>query len=185
MALTLHIPAYDELWYRQKLLADPATMGYNRGYDLGFPGYDRETGCIAFPETEWRAWYDSWVGQEPECFYAYIADGDGRFLGEVDLYQSGEGPWYEMGVVVEDRYRGKGYGRKALALLLDYAFTTLKAGAVHNSFEVERTAALRLHLAAGFQEIGREKGVVYLERKREAHETEGENTFELQKRPGH
>lgn len=39
MMLKLYIPALEELDFRQKLYADPATMTYNRGY-TPFPGYD-------------------------------------------------------------------------------------------------------------------------------------------------
>lgn len=167
MEISLHIPTYAELWYRQKLLADPATMGYNRGYDLDFAGYDRATGCIDFPEAEWRDFWDGWcTGHDPQRFYAYVMRSDGLFLGEVNLHRNGDEPWYEMGVVLEAAHRGKGYGRPALELLLHHAFSVLKAGAVRNSFEVERTAALKLHLAAGFREIGRENGIVWLECRR-------------------
>lgn len=166
MEISLHIPAYEEFWYRQKLMEDPATMSYNRGYDLDFAGYDRETGCIAFPETEWRASYDWLIGQEPQRFYAYVMREDGLFLGEVNLHRNGNEPWYEMGIVLEAAHRGRGYGRPALELLLHHAFSVLKADAVRNSFEVERTAAMKIHLAAGFREISRENGIVWLECRR-------------------
>ena len=45
MSLTLHIPSLEELSYREKLLSQPETMAYNRGYDLPFEGYDRTTVC--------------------------------------------------------------------------------------------------------------------------------------------
>ena len=32
--LHLHVPFFDELWYRKQLMEDPATMNYNRGYEL-------------------------------------------------------------------------------------------------------------------------------------------------------
>lgn len=38
MSLTLHIPSLEELSYREKLLSQPETMAYNRGYDLPFEG---------------------------------------------------------------------------------------------------------------------------------------------------
>lgn len=149
------------------LLADPATMSYNRGYDLDFAGYDRETGCIAFPETRWREFWDDWrSGQDPRRFYAYVMGADSQFLGEVDLHRSEDEPWYEMGVVLEAAHRGKGYGRPALELLLHHAFSELKAETVRNCFEEERAAALKIHLAAGFREIGREDGAVWLECRR-------------------
>lgn len=33
--LKLYIPQYQDLWYRQKLLNDPDTMSYNKGYNEG------------------------------------------------------------------------------------------------------------------------------------------------------
>lgn len=45
-SLGLHVPACEELWYRRKIMQDPETMSYNKGYDLDFEGYGRETGVI-------------------------------------------------------------------------------------------------------------------------------------------
>ena len=85
--LYLHVPAYEELWYRQKIMQDPDTMCYNKGYDLNFDGYDKLTGCIAFPEKEWAHWYSYFIGQEPVRFYAYIVrESDGEFIGEVNVH---------------------------------------------------------------------------------------------------
>lgn len=169
--LYLHIPEWEELWYRQRLMQDPDTMRYNRGYTLDIEGYDSETGCIAFPESAWRDWYQYFIGQEPRRFYAYVVRAlDGMFIGEVNVHKSGADPWYEMGVVIEARHRGHGYGGKALELLLEYAFGVLKAEAVHNSFEEEREAAVRAHLSAGFTEYRRENGVLELVLTREQYE---------------
>ena len=71
-SLYLHIPTFEELWYRRKMMQDPDTMSYNRGYGLDLEGYDNETGCIAFPEKDWADWYAYFIGQEPERYYAYI-----------------------------------------------------------------------------------------------------------------
>lgn len=161
--LCLYVPTLEELRYRQKLMEDPATMDYNRGYDLPFAGYDRETGCIAFPPEEWAEWYRWFIGREPERFYAYLArKSDGAFLGEVNVHKSGTQPWYEMGIVLEGCYRGQGYAGEGLALLLKYAFDVMGVPAVHNDFEDTRAAALRTHLAAGFAEYRREGGIVEL-----------------------
>ena len=161
--LQLRTPAFDELWYRQRMLADAATMSYNRGYDLSFDGYDRETGCIAFGPEQWREWYDRWIGREPDRFYAYIVRrSDGALIGEVCLRRHETEGWHEMGIVVEARHRGQGYAAEALRLLLDHAFYKLGAEAVHNHFEQERAAALRIHLNAGFQVICRENGLLGL-----------------------
>ena len=43
--LRLHVLAFDEYSFRQKLLSDQETMAYNRGY-APFSGYHPDTGCI-------------------------------------------------------------------------------------------------------------------------------------------
>ena len=160
--LHLHVPFFDELWYHKQLMEDPATMNYNRGYELPFDGYDPETGCIAFPESEWRNWYDYYIGREPDRFYAYIVRDDGTFLGEVNVHRSDEHPWYEMGIVIEAKYRGHGYAVPALRLLLHHAFDFLHADAVHNDFEEIRDAAVRAHLSAGFTVCRQENSLLEL-----------------------
>lgn len=169
--LELFVPEREDLWFRRELLSDPETMGYNAGYDLHFPGYDRETGCIAFPEENWDGWYHRWIGREPERWYAYLRrKGDGTFLGEVNLYRSGEPGWYNMGVVLHSRYRGQGYSREGMELLLRQAFEHLGAAGVRNDFERTRRAAYQLHLAAGFVPVlEKDGGVLLLELSRERY----------------
>lgn len=165
--LELHTPSFDELWYRRRMMSDPSTMSYNAGYTLGFDGYHPDTGCIDFPEDKWQGWYDRFVGREPERFYAYLVrKEDGTFIGEVVLRQEGAPGRYEMGVVIEASHRGKGYSAEALKLLMDAAFHRLSAKVVCNDFERSRSAALKLHLNAGF-EIVREDDCVHLELTRE------------------
>lgn len=150
-SLFLHIPEYGELWYRQKIMRDPETMSYNKGYDMEFEGYDKATGCIAFPKQEWADWYAYFVRNEPQRFYAYVArKEDGAWIGEVNVHKDPDAGRYEMGIVLEAGYRGKGYAEEALRLLLKHAFEEMGADKVHNGFEAERTAAVRAHLAAGF-----------------------------------
>ena len=107
--LCLHVPELNEFWYRKKLMEDPETMSYNRGYDLDFAGYDKGTGCIAFPEEEWESCYNYFVGHEPERFYAYLVNTEnGEFVGEVNAHKSVGHDWYDMGIVIEAKHRGKG-----------------------------------------------------------------------------
>jgi RimJ/RimL family protein N-acetyltransferase len=167
--LALHVPEPGELAFRQKLLSDPATMSYNKGYELGFAGYHNDTGCIDFPEEVWAAWYARWVNAGPERFYAYLRQREtGEFLGEVSLHQT-EGPGvYEMGIVLHSAQRGKGYSKEGIRLLLDYAFGELGAKKVTNCFEPTRKAALNIHKAVGFQVAKEEEGLLRLELGRDA-----------------
>lgn len=161
--IELYVPRREDLWFRQKLLADPATMSYNKGYELGFPEYHNDTGCIDFPESNWDGWYARWVDGEPERFYAYLRDKEtGEFLGEVNLYQTTGPGVYEMGIVLHSAQRGKGCAKPGLTLLLAQAFEKMGAQEVTNRFERTRTAALRIHQAAGFRIVSEEAGLVQL-----------------------
>ncbi len=164
--IELYVPRLEDLWFRRQMLADPATMGYNKGYALGFPAYHNDTGCIDFPESDWPGWYARWVNAQPERFYAYLrqqeAGAAGAFLGEVSLYQTTGPGVYEMGIVLHSAQRGKGYSAGGLRLLLAYAFGELAAGKVTNSFEPARAAALKLHRSVGFQVEKEEAGLLYL-----------------------
>lgn len=170
MRLELHVPGPGELDFRQKLLSDLATMAYNRGCGLESPTYHQDTGCIDFPQEAWADWYARWVNGGRERFYAYLRDKEtGEFLGEVSLRET-EGPGvYEMGIVLHSAQRGKGYSKKGIRLLLDYAFGTLGAEKVTNCFEPSREAALKIHRAVGFRVEKEENGLLYLAVSRETY----------------
>lgn len=159
--LSLHVPSLEELWYRADFMSDPATMDYNRGY-TPYPGYHRDTGCIDFPPSEWADWYDRWIGNEPERFYAYVEREDGAWVGEANFHRSPTNPWHEMGVIIEAKHRGQAYGLEALHLLIYQAFAVCGIDALHNDFETTREAALQMHLAAGFREYRRSGDLVEL-----------------------
>lgn len=152
MEIHFHVPEVGELWYRKRLLSDPDTMSYNKGLDMGFEGYDRETGCIDFPEERWREWHRYWVQSVPWRFYAYVMLGN-EFIGEVNLRKFPEDDYedrYSMGIVIESIHRGNGYAAQAVGMLLDVAFCEIGAASVHNKFESYRQAAVRVHTVNGF-----------------------------------
>lgn len=168
--LSLYVPKLDDLWYRERLMSDPATMRYNRGYELDFTGYHRDTGCIDFPQSEWKEWYDYFIVREPLRYYAYLARmADGAWIGEVNFHKNPEQDWHEMGVVIEAKHRGRGYAVEALRLLEEQAFERSGIEMLHNDFEVDREAAFRIHLAAGFTESRRENGLIELTLTREQY----------------
>ncbi len=161
--MRLHVPSLDELDFRRRMMADPATMSYNAGYDLGFDGYHPDTGCIDFPKENWAGWYERFIGREPERFYAYAVNDKGEFVGEVVLRQDNRPGEYEMGIVIASWHRGKGYSKEALRLLLDVAFNRLNAEVVRNDFERSRAAALHIHQQAGFEIVSEDEKLVHLE----------------------
>lgn len=162
--LSLYIPPMEELGFYRQMLADPATMAYNAPW---FP----PDGCIDFPESEWPSWYGRWLGREPERFYAYLRrESDGAFVGDVNYHYDPERDRWDIGVLIYAPERGRGYAKQGLALLLDRAFRADGLARLYNEFEETRGAALHIHRALGFREIGRENGLVLLSLTREDYE---------------
>ena len=167
MRLKLHTPSIKEMDYRQKLLADPETMSYNRGQMLDAEGYDCATGCIDFPITDWRYWRDVWLWREPSRYSAYILDEEtGEFVGEACYYYDMESDACGTGIIIEARHRSKGYGTQALRLLAEHAFLQPDVDRLFVDLPADRETAVRMYLTAGFLEVYAEDGVVRLEKTR-------------------
>ena len=87
--LQLYIPRAEDGWFYCKMLSDPETMAYNAPW---FP----PDGCIPAPEEEWRKMQASWIGKEPERFYAFLQrKSDGAFVGDVNHHYNPEQSWWE------------------------------------------------------------------------------------------
>ena len=150
--MKLIIPQLNELSYRKKILSDPDTMAYNKDYDLNLYGYDKKTGCIKFPESQWQHWYSYWIGREPERFYSYIFVGEiGTYIGEVALRYVEAEKAHVINVIIEAQYRGRGYGKIALELLLQKAFIDLKLKRVIDEIPVTRKDSIKLFERIGFR----------------------------------
>ncbi len=163
--LELYIPKLEDLWFYQQMTSDPETMSYNAGWDVDYAGYHRDTGCIDYPDEVLPDWYDRWIGNEPDCFYAYIKRSlDGAWIGDVCFHYTPEKDWWDMGIVLYAPFRGKGYAVSALRLLLDHAFRVCGISRIHNDFAAARNeiAAWETHRKAGFKELGVENGFLHM-----------------------
>ena len=168
----LYIPRLEDLWFYQKMMADPKTMSYNAGWDVEYDGYDRDTGCIDYPDEILPNWFEHWVGKEPERFYSYIRRcSDGAWIGDVNFHYTPEKDWHDMGIVIYAPYRGKGYAVPALKKMLDHAFRVCGISRIHNDFEIARNeiAAWETHRKAGFKELGVENGILQMMITKEEH----------------
>jgi len=163
--LELYVPQLEELWFYRDMLSDPETMSYNSNWDVSYDGYHRDTGCIDFPRENWDEWHNHWVGHEPERFYAYIKRcSDGVWIGDVNFHYTPEKDWWDMGIVINSRYRGMGYAVPSLLLLLKHAFLDCNISRIHNEFELTRNeiSAWKSHLSAGFHDTVTIDGVRHM-----------------------
>ena len=140
--LVLHKPLLSELWFKKKLLSDPETMSYNLRYG----------GTIDFPESRWPSWYEAWIGcTDGSKFYSYLKDKDsGEFIGEA-AYHFEDGRCMADMIVLAG-YRGRGYGREGLELLLSAA---KKNGikVMYDEIDISSKAGIFLFESEGFERV--------------------------------
>ncbi len=147
--LELIIPKLEEYTYEQKLESDPSTMSYNAGYDVNYEGYDFITGCIDFKKERWLEVYER--RQKEKSYFAYIKDCDiNGYVGYVNYQYNEKENNYECGVLIEYKYRGKGYAKDALKLLIKKANRN-GIDYLYDNFEKDRKNALNLFLSLGFE----------------------------------
>ena len=143
----LYVPTVNDLWFRQELLSDPATMSYNAGEDVNYSGYHPGTGCIDFPKSVWVNFEKKL--KDPNFFYAYIKDEETqKFVGNVHFRLDEQTKKASIDIVVKAEFRGQGYMKPSLMLLFEVA----KAKGVKyltDTLEESREVALK-----GFYELG-------------------------------
>ncbi|MBQ7058884.1 MAG: GNAT family N-acetyltransferase [Firmicutes bacterium] len=111
--LNLYIPTVEDLWFREKMLADEETMSYNHAWG----------GTILFPESEWQSWYDHWIlCDDGKWFYRYLREVDsGEFVGEIAYHFDEARSIWLANVIIIAEHRGKGYGKQGLKILCELA----------------------------------------------------------------
>lgn len=140
--MKLYKPSLSDLWFRQELLTDPATMEYNHTWG----------GTIDFPEERWAVWYQKWLGGDERYFYRYLVDETGDFVGEAAYHYDEDRRGYLCDVIVMAKFRGNGYGRLGLELLC-------RAAKENGLTELYDTIAadnpsISLFLSCGFTVVG-------------------------------
>ncbi len=149
MSVYLKVPLRDELFYRKIWLDDCLTMEYNSGYDLDISGYNYDDGTIVKSIDELNEWYDGWIDKEPDRYFAYIYDTEiNEPVGEIYYYKCND--TYDMGVVISDKYRGRGYSTKALVELEKIAFLINGISELTDYIPEARTGAIKSFTKASF-----------------------------------
>jgi RimJ/RimL family protein N-acetyltransferase len=87
----------------------------------------------------------------------FAIEADGKYIGSCGLFNFDTvAQTCELGIGIGDReYQGKGYGRDAVRVLLDYAFRLRNLRKVWLRVNGDNERAIRSYRACGFQEEGR------------------------------
>lgn len=152
--IELYVPKIEDYWYEEKIVKDEKTMNYNAGYDVNYYGYHYDTGCIDFPKERWKEVYNKRIRENR--YFAYIKDNDlNKFVGYVNYQYNKSEDRYECGILIEYRYRGKGYSKQALKLLCDVAKNNgIKE--LYDNFEIDRENTLDVFKSVGFEIINKQ-----------------------------
>lgn len=136
--MKLYKPQLEDLWFRQEMMEDEATMAYNHAYG----------GTIAFPKDKWEEWYKRYMFDDSK-FYSYIMDGD-NFVGDMSYRYDERDKIYKISILIHAKYRGKGYGDFALKSLCKIA----KENGVKELFDdiAIDNSSINLFLKNGFVE---------------------------------
>lgn len=93
----------------------------------------------------------------------FAIEADAKFIGQCALFNFGEyGLTGELGIAIGDKaYWGRGYGRDAIRVLLDYAFRLRGLRRVYLTVNGNNRRAIKAYAACGFVEEGRLRSHVW------------------------
>lgn len=133
-------PRFEELAFVTKLWGDYETMK-----DIGGP--------IAFERERWSSWYEKMVDPgDGKNFYCLIFNKSNRVVGEVSFHRYARVTGTaELNVKVEYKHRGKGYGKEAVILLLDYYFSEFGGQVISDAVAINNISGQNVLLNLGFE----------------------------------
>lgn len=152
--LILYEPKYEDLWFRQMMLADEETMSYNHAWG----------GTISWPKEKWKDWYNYWISAPGGTrYYRYLINSDGQFVGEIAYHYDPDIHHEIANVIIYSQYRGKGYGGEALDLLCSAA----KDNGVSDLYDdiAIDNPGIKLFLKHGFTEEYRTEEKIFLKKR--------------------
>ena len=118
-------------------------MSYNVGFNMDLKGYNKEKETITETDEEMINWYNNWINKEPDKYFAYVYDKEiDESLGEVYYYP--DNGMHSMGIVIQDKYRGKGYSYNALIKLEKVAFEKNNINELSDMVPLDRIGAIKI-----------------------------------------
>lgn len=117
---------------------------------------DDGSGCYYRTLEEVKTWYQRW-NKDDHSYYGYVLRlSDNTYVGEVSIHFDTSQEKYIVGVVIEAKYRGKGYAKEALCLLAEQAFNKMGLNSIVDNFPSDRVSAEKIFTSVGFVRISDE-----------------------------
>ena len=110
-----------------------------------------------------QAEFESKVSSRGRDGASFAIEADGQLIGQCSLFNFDDtAHTCELGIAIGDKaYWGKGYGREAVGLLLEYAFRYRNLRRVFLRTDGQNIRGQRAYKACGFVEEGRLRAHVY------------------------
>ncbi len=110
-----------------------------------------------------QAEFESKVSSGGRDGASFAIEADGQLIGQCSLFNFDDtAHTCELGIAIGDKaYWGKGYGREAVGLLLEYAFRYRNLRRVFLRTDGQNIRGQRAYRACGFVEEGRLRAHVY------------------------
>ncbi len=138
--VTLRPPRWDEMSFIRRLWSDPDTMAA-----VGGP-------CDLSDERA-RDWYGRMVdpGSREHCYCVIFNESEGP-VGEISFHRLDANMRATLNIKVFATERGRGHGREALLLFLDFFFHRVGGQCMEDDVAPANTGGQQLLLQAGFEQ---------------------------------
>lgn len=129
---------------------DVVTRWLNEDYDIAYNNSFYQT---IFTNEKVFKLLEDW--SNGDCALSIVTKDNDTFIGHISLFhyrkiENGA----TLGIYIDEAYRGKGYGKQAITLLLEYAFKTLNYNFIRIEVFAYNKKALALYRSLGFQDAG-------------------------------
>ena len=106
-----------------------------------------------------RDWFADIGRSADDKVLAIVVKNNAKVIGTIGLHKiDSTDRRASLGIMIGDkRYWGKGYGKEAVVLMLDFAFTALNLHSVHLGVFAFNHRAVRAYKTVGFKEYGRQR----------------------------
>ena len=103
-----------------------------------------------------RKWYETYKNSNTRKEFVIYISEIAKPIGTIGLSEIDQENFKaELTIILgESEYRGKGFGKEALKLILDYAFKALKLNKVTLKVFLYNERAIRLYKSVGFKQEG-------------------------------